>query len=187
MKFDARWACLAAAVLGLGLSSVSRGDTVELINGDRYSGRVLSVSLSSVSLRSEIQGLVVLPREKVARIAFSQTTAPTNSIQTKALSDGNLVGKTTTVPTQSPRIAANSTNLVVQVQNQLLAGAGPEATEKYNQMVTDLLNGTLSVPQIRKQARETLKSVEQAKQEFGPELDDLVESYLSVLRDFLQE
>jgi hypothetical protein len=174
----------------LALGKANRADTVELINGDRYSGTVLSVSLSNVSLRSEIQGLVVLPREKVSAIAFGPATAKTNVLQSKAYSEGKIAAwsKSNASPALAQAgISLNSSNLVAQVQNQLLAGAGPEATQKYNQMVADFLNGKLSIPEIRKQAQQALSAVDDAKQDLDPEMADLMEGYLSVLRAFLQE
>jgi hypothetical protein len=69
-----------AATIGLVfLPQGGRGDTVELVNGDRYSGTVVSVNLTNVTLQSEIQGEVKLSRAKVARITFRDFagTAPT--------------------------------------------------------------------------------------------------------------
>jgi hypothetical protein len=181
-------ACGAVIIFCLTLDWPNRADTIELINGDRYSGTVLSVTLSNVSLRSEIQGLVVLPRDKVGTIAFNQTTAKTNSLQTKTTLDGKIATVTPPPATLAqPGISTNSSNLVARVQDQLLAGSGPEATQKYNQMATDFLSGKMSLSDLRKQAQETLMSMEQAKKDLGPEVGDVVDSYLSILRDFLQE
>jgi hypothetical protein len=173
--------CLAPA-------GIVGADSVELTNGDHYSGTVLSVSLSNVSLRSEIQGLIVLPREKVATIVFSPTTDKTNASPTTDSLERQVLALTVAPGTVAQLSSGNtSSNLVGQVQSQLLAAAGREATQKYNQMATDLLSGKLSIPELRRQAQETLKAVEQSKQDVGPEMDDLVGSYLSILRDFLQE
>jgi hypothetical protein len=184
-------ACWLAVFLCLGSASANRGDTVEMTNGDHYSGTVLSVSLANVSLRSEVQGLIVLPREKVATIAFSQSNAPangTNGVPTKLLSNGRLPAvPAAPAPVTKTMSASTHSNLVGQVQSEWLASAGPEATQKFNEMAANLSTGKLTVPEIRRQAQETLTAVEAAKQDFGPEMDDLLESYLSILRAFLQE
>jgi len=53
-------------------------DQVELQNGDRYVGHVLSLSTNAVVLKSEVLGTLRLPRSKVAVITFGRVAA-TNS------------------------------------------------------------------------------------------------------------
>jgi hypothetical protein len=52
-----------------------RADQVEMQNGDRYFGRVLSVSADTVTLESELLGKINVPRKKVASLAFGTNAA----------------------------------------------------------------------------------------------------------------
>ena len=51
-------------------SSGLRADVLEMQNGDRYSGKVLSVSADIVVLNSEILGKINVPRNKVVGVKF---------------------------------------------------------------------------------------------------------------------
>ena len=53
-------------------------EQIEMQNGDRYVGKVLSLSNNVVVVRSEMLGTVRLPRSKVARITLGPE-AGTNS------------------------------------------------------------------------------------------------------------
>ena len=52
-----------------------RADLLEMQNGDRYSGKVLSVSADIVVLDSEVLGKINVPRKKVASLAFGTNAA----------------------------------------------------------------------------------------------------------------
>lgn len=47
-------------------------------------------------------------------------------------------------------------------------------------------DGTLSVSDLRRQAQQTIQAVEQAKKDM-PELDDALDGYLSILREFIKD
>src|SRR4051794_31661174 len=48
-------------------------DVLELTNGDHYSGTIISMTRSNVEFQSEIQGLVKLPRDKVAKMTLHES------------------------------------------------------------------------------------------------------------------
>jgi hypothetical protein len=136
----------------------------------------VAVSLTNVSLRSEIQGLINLPREKVASISFLPTMARTNL--------------SASIRSEAPKVTVRTNtqdNLIALVQSNYLAGASPQAVQNYNQLAASFLNGGMSLADLQKQAKETLSAVEQQKQGLGPEADELIEPYLSILRNFLRE
>src|SRR5437899_8094720 len=68
-------AAIAGGCLVITASSFS-ADQIEMQNGDRYFGKVLSVTTNTVVLQSEVLGTVNLPRARVANIALG--TAATN-------------------------------------------------------------------------------------------------------------
>src|SRR2546425_6244874 len=137
---------LTAAVLG-GIFGAS-GDQLEMVNGDRYSGKVVSLSSNLVVWQSEIFGTVNLPREKVVTInlgAGGRTNLARVASGTKG--QGGAAGLTNAVGTNGTaglrQLSAN-TNLIQQVQSQFLSDADPAAKAKYNELMGGLLTGKLS-------------------------------------------
>ena len=77
--------------------------------------------------------------------------------------------------------------MISQVQDQFLAGAGPEAQGKFNELVAGLLSGKLGVNDLRAQAKTTLDQARAAQKEMGDDGGSSLESYLSILEGFLKE
>src|SRR6267154_611955 len=114
----------AVAMLMVGMI-YPRGDRVEMQNGDRYFGRVLSLNTNTLVLRSEVVGEVRLPRGKVALIVLGADT-PTNAASALAFPNGRSAAPTNTVLdlSASLRELGANTNLIRQVQAQILGDAG---------------------------------------------------------------
>src|SRR5215469_14784891 len=53
-----------------------RADVLEMQNGDRYSGKVLSMSANIIVLNSEVLGRINVPRSKVASMTFGTNSTP---------------------------------------------------------------------------------------------------------------
>jgi len=87
--------CLAAS-FGL-VVLTSSADVVELVNGDRYQGTVVSMTEGFLDFQSEIQGRVKLPRAKVATITLHSSTGSKPAVKT-----------TTSPPLGSPIIVAGN-------------------------------------------------------------------------------
>jgi hypothetical protein len=172
-----------------------RADVLEMQNGDRYSGKVISVSPDTVVLTNDVLGKITVPRGKVANLSFG-----TNAVVPKVA-----VALASPVSTNLPAIAAPSagantnmdlsaafrqlganTNFVGQIRQQMLAGS-PEATRKYDEMVSGLLSGQLSVSDIRQQAQAAAAQLREMKRELGPEADESLDGYLQVLDSFIKE
>jgi hypothetical protein len=153
-----------------------RADEVEMQNGDRYLGKVLSVSADTVVLESEVLGKINVPRKNVASLAFG-----TNAVAPKVVASVAPVS----VPTNFPAAVASigvagtnsdlsatlrnlgaGTNVIRQIRDQMLA-ASPEAAGKYDELVNGLLSGL--------------------KHDLGPDAGDSLDGYLEVLDDFLKE
>jgi len=168
------------------------GDTIEMQNGDRYAGQVVSLNTNTVVLQSDVLGTVRLPRAKVAVITLGAVPAsnspalpsPTNApphTPTKALANA--------APKPSPAFAqlgANS-NLIQQVQKQFLGDAGPEANQKFNDLLGGLMSGKLSVEDIRAEAKTAADQLRTLKREGGDEAGFATDSYLAILDHFLKE
>ncbi len=172
-----------------------RADVLEMQNGDRYSGKVVSVSPDTVILNSEVLGKITVPRNQVVNLSLG-----TNDIAAKAASNP-AQPISTSLPTATALAAlANTnvdlsaafrqlganTNFVGQIREQMLAG-NPEAARKYDEMVSGLLSGQLNVSDVRRQAQAAVGQLRELKQQLGPEADESLDGYLQVLDSFIKE
>lgn len=171
-----------------------RADQLQMQNGDRYAGKIVSVTSNVVVLQSEVLGRITLPREKVAALTFGAVVT-TNATPTTAIAPS--------MPTTSPRVATTNTdntdlfaafqnlgantNFIEQVRQQMLAGADPAASQKYNELVGGLMSGKVSINDLRDQAKVSIDQINQLKRELGPEAGDELDSYLSILQSFVNE
>ncbi|HEX4343698.1 MAG TPA: hypothetical protein VH255_09920 [Verrucomicrobiae bacterium] len=161
-----------------------RADQVMLQNGDRYNGKVVSVSTNAIVLQSDVIGTVTLPRAKVASVDFGTAAAapatpkpqPANRAQT-AITNG--------AAGQLSQLTA-STNLIEQVQSQFLGDATPETTAKFRQMLNDLSTGKMSMGDLRKQAADEAEELRSDIKEMGDD-SGVLSSYLSTLDDFVNQ
>jgi hypothetical protein len=173
-----------------------RADEVEMQNGDRYFGKVLSVSADSVEMESEVLGKINVPRKSVANLSFgakavapktaasaTPVSAPTNfpaAASTAILADTNL-----DLPA-AIRNPGAGTNVMRQIREQMLAGS-PEATAKFDDMVGGLLSGRLNMDDLRREARADAEQLRALKRDLGPEAGSSLDGYLEILDNFLDE
>jgi hypothetical protein len=179
------WCCGLAFCFGV------YADQIELKNGDRYIGKVLSMNSNTVVLESSVLGQVQLSRSQVVSINLNgivSASAPlpvTNSTPNAAVSSGNR-GAANGLDSAVRRLAGN-TNAVQQVHRDMLANAGPEATQKFNEMMSDLLTGKLTIAGLRKEADSAAKQLRELRKELGEDSGGLVDGYLEILDKFLQD
>jgi len=163
-----------------------RGDQVEMQNGDRYVGHVLSLNTNTVVLQSAVLGTLRLPRGKVTVITLGPgpaTNSPALPLATNAFT-----------PAASPTSAnaplaglSTSTNLIQQVQKQFLSGAGSEANAKFNELLGGLMSGKLNVDDIRAQAKTAADQLRALQKESGEDAGFATSTYLAILDHFLKE
>ena len=167
-------------------------DQVELRNGDRYAGHVLSLNSNAVVLQSEVLGTLRLPRSKVAVITLgSGSTANSLALPlaTNAQTPPRSAAPTNAVSNLSATLPelSTSTNLIQQVQKQFLSGAGPEANTKFNELLGGLMSGKLSMDDIRAEAKSAADQLRALQRESGKDGGFAANAYLSVLDHFLKE
>ena len=163
-----------------------RADQLQMVNGDHYAGKILSLNSNSIVFESDVLGKVTLPREKVASMSFGA------SVTTNASSAPRVVATTNRLVHASTNIAValrNGTNTatIEQVRQQMLAGTTPEANQKYDELLGGLMSGKLSVNDIRDQAKTSIVQINKLKQEMGPQADPMLDAYLEVLQNFVNE
>jgi hypothetical protein len=148
----------------------TRADILNLSNGDRYVGDIELVNTREVHLKSEVVGILKVPREKVASIFFG-TNQPSIKV-------------TATAPAPS----AFDEKSIEQVQKEFLSTANPEANQMFTDLVQGLASGKISVNDIRKQASDTLKELRELQAEGGEDDDNaILSSYVSILEKFIKE
>jgi hypothetical protein len=180
-----------------------RADLIELINGDHYSGVVISLNKTNLEFQSEIQGLVKIPREKVAQITLREAT-PKPGVKLPATSSGTQAQPdTNTTATATAAAPPNQTSSVIQqmrqqgvdpgmmnkIQEQMLGQSSPEATRMFNEMVAGLMGGSLNVEDVRAQARKAINDIQSAKKDLGNDAGtaEVLDGYLGILQKFVSE
>jgi hypothetical protein len=173
-----------------------RADVVAMQNGDRYSGKVLSVSDDAVMLTNEVLGKITVPRKKVAGLSFG-----TNSIALNAPANVAPVSAPTNLPaipasivltntnvdfSAALRNSSMGTNIIRQIREKMLAGS-PEAADKYDELANGLLSGKLNVDDLRREAQASADQLRALKRDLGPDADESLDGYLEVLDGFLKE
>ena len=168
-------------------------DQVEMKSGERFIGKVLSLSNDTLVVQSEALGMVRLPRAKVASVSMD-TGAETNSVKMpmvmgQAPRPAAAVSTTNSNPelTAAVRQLKGRTNLVQQVEEQFLAGADPQAKAKFNDLVSGLMSGKLGLNDIRAEALSAAEQLKGLKQELGEDSTGTLDMYLGVLEGFLRE
>src|SRR5262249_39797123 len=85
------------------------------------------------------------------------------------------------------RELGTQTNLIQQVRSQFLGDAGPEANDKFNEMLDGLISGKLTLNDLRAQAQTAADQLRSLKKDLGPEAGDSMDGYLTILDHFLRE
>jgi hypothetical protein len=182
------------------LAEPARADLLELVNGDHYSGTVVGMDATNVEFRSEIQGVVKISRDKIASInlhpsailnagapgaVISQLGTPTAPIRKPALP----AAAASAAAVQQLRQQGANPELMNQIQQQVFGQSSPEATKMFNDMVAGLASGSVSVDDIRAQARNAIHEIAAAKKDLGGDADTtgLLDGYAAILQKFVDE
>src|SRR5213075_1853458 len=169
-----------------------RADQVEMHNGDRYAGTVLSLNTNTLVLRSAVLGTVNLPRGEVALITLGPGGATNHSRAASATkpqptaSSITITNGTADLSAPLRQLGAN-TNFIEQIRAQFLADAGPEANNKFNAMLGGLLSGRLTVNDIRSEAKSAADQLKELKRDLGEDGGGALDGYLAILEAFLRE
>jgi hypothetical protein len=169
--------CAAIFFALLFLAGGLRADQVEMKNGDRYAGKVISMTADTIVLQSDVLGKLTLPRGKVANINLGASQAGTAPL---ALSNAS--------PdiTAALRHLGAPTNFVEQVRQQFLSGAGPEANNKFDELVGGLFSGKFDMDSLRAEAKAAAGQIRELKRQ-GGDVGETLNAYLAILDKFLKE
>jgi len=158
-------------------------DELTTVSGEHLVGKAVSANDKTIVFWSPTLGKIALARSNVVTI----TMAPT--IATSTVTRTNLAALTTT----NKELAAVLQSLnahpeqAENVTNDLLAQARPEATAKFNQMLRGLLSGSMSMADLRNEARTVRDQATDLRKDLGDEAGGILDSYISILDKFLAQ
>jgi hypothetical protein len=167
--------------------SIVRADQIEMQNGDRYFGAVLSMSAESIVLQSEILGQIKIPRGKVSTITLGNIAAHPSVAANSGAPGISPTGTNSPSDASDPlrQLGAN-TNLVQQIRKQFLSDAGPQANDKFDELLTGLMTGKLDMNGLRAEAKAAADQLRAAKKDMGGDSFTL-DAYLGVLDNFIAQ
>jgi len=181
---------VGCCAFGLSMILCAHADQVNMQNGERYIGKVVTLSNETVVVQSDVLGTLKVPRGKIASITFGTNAVPV-PVQTPVIASAQPTRPLST--NSSPDLTAAIQQLrgdpgaIQRVEQQFLAGADPQAKEMFNQMMGGLMNGSLNVNDIRVQAKSAADQLRAAKKELGDDAGFALDGYLAVLDGFLRE
>jgi hypothetical protein len=190
---------LLAALAALVWVTPTRADLLELVNGDHYSGTVIALTRTNLEFQSDIQGLVKIPRDKIASIKLRDVT-PKSIVKVPLSSSSTVPGATNSAVSPNPADQTDAViqqmrqqgldpNMMNQVQQQILGQTSPEATRMFNDTMQGLMAGTINVGDIRAQAQKAIQDIQVAKKDLGGDSSatELLNGYLGILQKFVEE
>jgi hypothetical protein len=163
-----------------------RADQLQMLNGDHYTGKILSLSSNSIVFESDVLGKVTLSREKVAAMNFGVNAATNTPTAPRIVTATNRLVRANTNLATALRNGTN-TATIEQIRQQMLTGTTPEANQKYDEVLGGLMSGKLGVNDIRDQAKTAIGQINKLKQEMGPQADPMLDAYLDILEKFVNE
>jgi len=181
-NFTVAWVLFCALLTAISV----RADQLLMLNGDRYAGRILSLNSNSIVFESDVLGKVTLPREKVASMSLDSNGGTNGPVTPRVITATNRFVHASTNIAVALKNGTNAAT-IEQVRQQMLTGTTPEVNQKYNEMLSGLMSGKLSVNDIRTQARTSIDQIKKMKQEMGPQADPMLDAYLEILENFVND
>lgn len=184
--------CLLAIGVAFYCSSEAAADTIQLVNGDTLSGKVVSLNEKEVKLHSELLGELSIQRAKVASIYFGDAAPKTTAVTPGATAAEPLKAapaKSDTPPEdlikqlQSGGLNAKT---VSELEDRFPLLAVPPVKQFFNKTVGGLIDGSLDLQHIRQQAIDVRDEIVELKKELGPDAAAL-DGYLGVLENFIRQ
>jgi hypothetical protein len=126
-------------------------------------------------------GKVTIARSNVLALTFgggSSNSVSKTNVSARPITgeeNGEIAAALRALPAQSTNVTAD-----------MLAQAGPEATEKFNQMLRGLLTGKMSVSDVRAEAQSVRDQARALRADLGDDAG-VLDTYLAILDKFLAQ
>jgi hypothetical protein len=155
------------------------GDTVQLMNGDTISGKVLSLDDKHLKLHSEALGQIVIERGKIASIHLGDTAVPKKTALPKASGAQDLIDQL--------RGQGIDPKTVNDIKKAFPLLATPEAGKYFDNALSGLLGGSMNIQDVRKDAIKAMNEIKKLEKELGPQATQALQSYIGILENFIRE
>jgi hypothetical protein len=164
-----------------------RADQIQMQNGDRYAGKVISMTAETIVFQSEVLGRITLPRGKVATINLGAGVAPPGAQAANKARSASLVltGSNPDISAALHQLGGN-TNFIEQIRKQFLSDVGPDANNKFDEMVGGLASGSIDMTKLRAEAKAAADQIRALKAQ-GGDVGESLDSYLVILDNFLKQ
>jgi hypothetical protein len=209
-----RATCLIVACLISAFASVARAETVELANGEILRGTVISLDAKTLKFQSESLGEVSIAREKIAFIQLQESVRqaalpatrspiigtptvpppPVRSAPDPSSLDGLLRqlqseagGKPITPDDLLKQLQDGKSAELDEIKKNLPLFAAPEVQDYFRKQVGGLLDGSITVNDVRQEAIRARDETKAAVKELGPDAEKALAPYLGILERFIRE
>jgi hypothetical protein len=88
---------------------------------------------------------------------------------------------------QAIRELNGNSNLVQQVQAQILSEGGPQARDKFNELLSGLMSGKMDLNGLLVEAKSAAAQARAARKELGEDAGSMIDGYLAILDGFIRE
>jgi hypothetical protein len=172
---------------------VSRADQIVMQNGDILNGKVLTMTTNTLVLQNDNLGTVTLLRMKVSNITFGTVMVKVPAAvapAAKAIAPPQPGAEKNSMSDLQAMLHGirDESNLVQQVEAQVMgSSASPEALNKFNELLDGLSSGKIDMNGLRAEAQSAANQLQEYKKQMGPEAGGEIDSYLTILNNFLQE
>jgi len=186
-----------------------RADEVELVNGDLFTAKIISLDEKQLKVKSELLGELTIDRAKVRQITLGERLPPAAAVGSRSLAPHTK--NTAAAPTsledllkqlQKSGGAAQLTPEEVIKQFEAAGGdaaelaelkknmplfAAPEVQAYFHKQVGGLLDGSLKIDDIRNEAIRARNETKAMVKDFGPEVEAALAPYLGILEKFIND
>lgn len=208
--FALRAGCIAVVLLSLPLTV--RADRLQLSNGDEIEGELLEMSGDQVKFRHPILGTFTIPRQQVHAIELGEqrggnrlladgTTAPPETAEEviDRLVNPDLNRAAVKEAEKGSQRHATPQDAVEQLRNEgvdakrmsqlhsMVPGFGsPVVQQHFQDRVTGLMNGSLTINDIRNEAIDARDQLKELMDELGPG-GEALRGYYGILDGFIEK
>jgi len=189
-----------------------RADWLQLSNGDTFQGELMEMSLKEVKLKHEILGEITIPRDRVHAIVLGDFQAGKrvmadgteaepetpeevidrlvnpdfDSKAVQKLEQGAKRQKTPYDAVEQLRREGIDTKLTDSLHLMLPGFGSPKVQEHFHSRVDGLMNGSISINDIRNEAIDARDQLQVLMDELGPS-GAALQGYFGILDNFIQK
>jgi hypothetical protein len=202
-----RSTCLVAVVIAVLGAKAALAETVELANGEVLRGTVISLDAKTLKFQSESLGEVSIAREKVSMILLGSDRvlsskaapgfAPAAAAEAPSLEGlfkqlqkaGSEApgGKPITPDDLLKQLQDSKSPELDEIKKNLPLFAAPEVQDYFRKQVGGLLDGSITVNDVRQEAIRARDETKAAVKELGPDAEKALAPYLGILERFIRE